>query len=42
MIFILGSCKRSEEFKVAYADDIVPLVEIGELETCTRLNQIGN
>lgn len=39
--FILGSCKRSDELKAAYASEIASLVEMGEIETGTGLNQTG-
>ncbi|KAL0011287.1 hypothetical protein SO802_006395 [Lithocarpus litseifolius] len=36
-----ASCKRIEQLKKAYADQIAYFVEIGELETGRGLNQIN-
>ena len=36
-----ASCKRTEQLKKAYADQIAYFVEIGELETGRGLNQIS-
>lgn len=36
-----ASCKRNDELKVAHASHIAYLILIQELETGTRMNQIG-